>query len=597
MDNDQRPLTPDDELPPEYQAMPPDAYASEDDGPPPDYVPEPPAEYVAPPQQILPARSFQRKERAGKNASSAPQLSNREAPHSLEVERAVLAVLLQGERAAAIHTIREKLTHPLAFYVRDHRILYQVCLDLDDEASPVDAASVAERLQSLSFGVMVERLRKQQFLLEENQLDGMGRDRLRALYRQRDEDVAKNYEESALAAIGGFDTLVDIMGAYASAAGLASNAESIKDLYLKRQLIRRMSGLVDNAYRSPDKFKNLVELASADVLALSRNADGSSVHSMENVIEETLEAIAERQTNPEVGVQTGFQGLDNRLMSLRKGGLYVLAARPGVGKTSFALSVVDNVLQESSDHVLFFSLEVDRVDLVKKMLTGSARLDFAKIESGLLSPEETDALTAAAEELRGKKLDLMDVSDLTVQSLRSVVKRHQLEVGEDKLALVVIDYLQLLSASRPGQTEYEKVSEITRTLKVLAKELRIPVVALSQLNRESEKGGQPRPPKVSDLRGSGSVEQDADAVIFLHQESGRDDEQTRSEGRSLKIIVAKNRFGPTGESDVKFFPARQRFVEVPENEDGSTMGDEAPAHQRTSQLYDETPTDDENLFG
>ena len=233
------------------------------------------------------------------------------------------------------------------------------------------------------------------------------------------------------------------MEAYASAAGLVANADSIKDLYLKRQLIRRMSGLVDNAYRSPDKFKNLVELASADVLALSRNADGSSVHSMENVIEETLEAIAERQTNPEVGVQTGFQGLDNRLMSLRKGGLYVLAARPGVGKTSFALSVVDNVLQESSDHVLFF-LEVDRVDLVKKMLTGSARLDFAKIESGLLSPEETDALTAAADELRGKKLDLMDVSGPHGAESAFGGETAPTEVGEDKLALVVIDYLQLL---------------------------------------------------------------------------------------------------------------------------------------------------------
>ena len=171
----------------------------------------------------------------------ARSLSNREAPHSLEVERAVLAVLLQGERASAIHVVREKLTHPLAFYLRDHRILYQVCIDLDEEARPVDAASVAERLQSVSFGVMVERLRKQQYLLEADQLDGMGRDRLKALYRQRDEDVAKNYEESALAAIGGFDTLVDIMSAYASAAGLGANAESIKDLYLKRQLIRRMA--------------------------------------------------------------------------------------------------------------------------------------------------------------------------------------------------------------------------------------------------------------------------------------------------------------------------------------------------------------------
>ncbi|TVR46293.1 MAG: hypothetical protein EA402_02875 [Planctomycetota bacterium] len=519
----------------------------------------------------------------------------REPPHSIELERAVLSVLLQGEHAAAMHVVREKLPHPLGFFQRDHRIIYQICLDLDDEARRVDASSVAERLQNTTFGVLVERLRQQQALQEADQLDGMGRERLRSLYRYRDEDAAKQYEESSLAAIGGFDSLVAIMEAYASAAGLGSNADLIKDLYLKRQLIRRLGGLVDNAYRSPDPFRTLVEVASADVLALSRRADGSQIYSIDTVVDETLEAIGERQSNPNVGVQTGFSGLDERLMSLRPGGLYVLAARPGVGKTSFALSLVDNVLAANGDdHVLFFSLEVDRVDLVKKLLTGAARIDFAKIESGLLSPEETDALTAAADQMRQKKLDLMDVSDLTVQGLRSVIKRHQLEVG--KLALVVIDYLQLLSSSRPSQTEYEKVSEITRTLKVLAKELRIPVIALSQLNRESERGGQPRPPRVSDLRGSGSVEQDADAVIFLHQESGQDDDQTRAQGRSLKIIVAKNRFGPMGESDVRFFPARQRFVEVPTGEDGTSAADQPPAHQRSSVRYDTAPEDSENLF-
>lgn len=538
-------------------------------------------------------RSPRRRRSAADGAAST--ITVREPPHSNEVERAVLAVLLQGEHAAAMHVVREKLAHPLGFFHRDHRIIYQICLDLDDEARRVDATAIAERLQSTAFGVIVERLRQQQYLQEADQLDGMGRERLKSLYRYRDEDAAKNYEESTLAAIGGFDTLVDLMGAYSSAAGLGANAESIKDLYLKRQLIRRLGGVVDNAYRSPDPFKTLVEVASADVLALSRRADGSQIYSVETVVEETLTAIGERQANPDVGVQTGFVGLDNRLMSLRPGGLYVLAARPGVGKTSFALSMVDNVLASSEEHVLFFSLEVDRVDLVKKLLTGAARIDFAKIESGLLSPEETEALGAAADELRSKKLDLMDVSDLTVQGLRSVIKRHQLEVG-GRLALVVIDYLQLLSSSRPSQTEYEKVSEITRTLKVLAKELRLPVVALSQLNRESERGGQPRPPRVSDLRGSGSVEQDADAVIFLHQESGQDDDQTRQEGRSLKIIVAKNRFGPMGESDVRFFPARQRFVEVPTGEEGGSQ-DGAPAHVRTSARYDDQPSDEENLFG
>lgn len=518
----------------------------------------------------------------------------REPPHSLELERAVLAVLLLGEQAAAMHIVREKLTHPLTFFLRDHRLIYMVCLDLDDEARRVDATSVAERLQNLAFGVAVERMRNQQALQEADQLDGMGRERLRSLYRYRDEDAANNYDESTLAAVGGFAALSELMGSYSSSAGLGANADGIKDLYLKRQLIRRLGGIVDRSYRSPQRFNELVELASADVLALSRRAEGSQIYSVNDVVEETLIAIGERQANPDTGVQTGFRGLDERIMSLRPGGLYVLAARPGVGKTSFALSLVDNVLAAADDHVLFFSLEVDRVDLVKKMLTGAARIDFSKIESGMLSPEETEALTAAADQLRSKKLDLMDVSDLTVQGMRSVVKRHQLEVDQ-RLALVVIDYLQLLSSSRPNQTEYEKVSEITRTLKVMAKELRVPIIALSQLNRESERGGTPRAPRVSDLRGSGSVEQDADAVIFLHQENAGDDEETRHEGRKLKIIIAKNRFGPVGDSDVRFFPGRQRFIEVATGEDGETV-EHQPPHVRSSQRYEENPDDSEDLF-
>jgi replicative DNA helicase len=184
----------------------------------------------------------------------------------------------------------------------------------------------------------------------------------------------------------------------------------------------------------------------------------------------------------------------------------VLAARPGVGKTSLALKIVANIAghETAPQGVLFFSLEVDRKDLVKKLLSAAAGIDFRKLETGALEPDEMERLAEAAKSFKGWQLDLMDVSDLTIQSLRSVVRRRVLETNGN-LKLVVLDYLQLLNSARSDANEYEKVSEISRVLKVMARELRIPVMALSQMSRDSEKGhgAAPREPRLSDLRGSG----------------------------------------------------------------------------------------------
>ena len=286
--------------------------------------------------------------------------------------------------------------------------------------------------------------------------------------------------------------------------------------------------------------------------------------------------------------------LGKKLMALRPGGLYVLAARPGAGKTSFALSLVSHIAGQADNPtgVLFFSLEVDRVDLVKKLLSARANLDFRAIETGLLEPHQQELLIGASQELKSWNLDLMDVSDLNVLALRSIVKRRMLETN-GQLKMIVLDYLQLLNGSRPDLSEYEKVSEISRVLKVLAREMRIPVVALSQMSRDSEKGvnSAPREPRLSDLRGSGTIEQDADAVIFIHRVDQGDEAR-----RHMKIVIAKNRFGPTGHTNMHFFPATMRFEQAaedyhaPDDEDG---GPQRPArHDRLQSL----PSEGEDVF-
>jgi replicative DNA helicase len=490
--------------------------------------------------------------------------AQRDPPNNVELERAILAMLLDGRHAMSMHKVRAQIEHPLAFFQRDHRIVYLACLELDDAGHRVDGQAVAELLSRYDFKAVLERLRQQQLLLDSEQLDSLGRDRLRALYRRGKEDEAAGYADSALAAIGGFNAVTDLAAAFAPAAGLERNVALLWDYYLKRRMIERLQTLCDKAYRTPETFSKLLDEGGQSILDLGRFNKVATVHAIAGVVDETLDDIEEHRANPLTGVKTGIAEVDEKLMSLRPGGLYVLAARPGVGKTSFALKIVAHVAGHAEERqgVLFFSLEVDRKDLVKKLLSAEAGIDFKALETGALEPHENERLAEAAQSFKTWQLDLMDVSDLTVQTLRSVVKRRMLET-HGQLKLVVLDYLQLLSSARPDASEYEKVSDISRVLKVMARELRLPVLALSQMSRDSEKGvsSTPREPRLSDLRGSGSIEQDADAVIFMHRADSGDGSRA-DEVRKIKIIVAKNRFGPTGQTAMDFHPAKMRFTQA-----------------------------------
>jgi replicative DNA helicase len=545
-----------------------------------------------------------------KRAAKAPPretVSLRELPFNVDLERAILAVLLDGRHVMAMSNVRQVVEHPLAFYQRDHRIIYLACLELDDAGQRVDAQSVAELLSRYDFKAVMERLRQQQLLFDSDQLDGLGRDRLRAFYHRTAEDETKVYEDSALAAIGGFNSVSDLTLAFAPAASIQRNVTLLWDYYCKRRFILSITALADKAYRTPDTFQKLVDEGGQAMLALGRQNKSTSIHDITSVVNETIEDLANQQENPETGVKTGIDDLDRSLMSLRPGGLYILAARPGVGKTSLALKIVANIAghPDHANGVLFFSLEVDRKDLVKKLLCAEAGVDFKSLEPGtVMEPHEMDRVLETGKRFKSWDLALMDVSDLTVHALRSVVKRRMLETNGG-LKLVVIDYLQLLSSAKPDATEYEKVSEISRVLKVLARELRIPVMALSQMSRDSEKGAGTgsREPRLSDLRGSGSIEQDADAVLFIHRVD-QDEGPKEDPCRRIKVIVAKNRFGPIGFATMHFFPAKMRFeqaaFEDALGDDDDDDGSNAPAqreYQKTRKERSErAPSDEEDLF-
>ncbi len=531
---------------------------------------------------------------SGRRAPRATVAKPRDLPHSPELEKSILGCLLAGDQPTAIHEVRQVAEHPLHFYGRDHRIIYVACLEIDDTGHRIDAAAACELLSRYPFQTMMDRLKQAQILFDSDQLDALDKARLRTLWRREAGEEAADPADSALMAIGGANTVFDLVG-QGSWAGLKRNAVLLRDAYLKRRMIRRMSALVDRAYLTPDTFTKLIDEGSQAMLELGRHGQTSTVHSIQDTTQATLEKILENHQNPETGITTGIPDIDEKLIALRPGGLYILAARPGVGKTSLALKIAANIAarMEGDGGILFFSLEVDRVDLLKKMLSAESTVPFGDIDRGSVTSEQWELVQAAASRFSTWNFDLMDVSDLTVHGLRAVVRRRKLET-QDKLKLVVIDYLQLLNSQRPDASEYEKVSEITRVLKVLARDLRIPVMALSQMSRDSEKGvsNLPREPRLSDLRGSGSIEQDADSVLFIHRvDGGEEATPGQLERRRIKLIIAKNRFGPTGQAHLDFYPANMRFVQ--------SAGDEPPAdiedNERKARAT-QPPRDEEDMF-
>ncbi len=529
-----------------------------------------------------------------------PRQPTREPPHNADLERSVLAVVLAGSQAVAIQKIRPHVPHPLMFWSRDHRLVWLACLELDDAGHLPDAPAVAELLSRLRFDAALDRLRQAQLMAEADELDRAGKDKLRRLWAWEDKDHTTVEGESALAALGGSQAVYALADAPGSFNALERNSQLLRDYYLKRRLIGRLSAIVDQTHVTPAGFSELVTDAGKIILDLGRLDNTSAVHDMSTVADETMVAIHQRMNEPDSGVRTGMADIDDKLMSLRPGGLYILAARPGVGKTSLALRIVQGVVSspETAQRVLFFSLEVDRRDLVKKLIAAYGKLPFKDLDMGTLPEDMFGRLEETIKIVKQWPMEMMDVADLTVLQLRAVVKRRQIESG-GQLKLIVIDYLQLLQGSSREQEEYAKISEISRVLKNLSRECSVPVLALSQMSRDSEKGAAPREPRLSDLRGSGSIEQDADAVMFIHRVD-TEDREGEDAYRTIKIKLAKNRFGPTGDTLMHFYPAKLSFEqaapEADEDDDVGGTGRVAGAKASRGARLKQVPAGGEDLF-
>ncbi|AQT67332.1 Replicative DNA helicase [Anaerohalosphaera lusitana] len=367
----------------------------------------------------------------------------------------------------------------------------------------------------------------------------------------RDELKKKNKLEE----IGGVDYLVKVAESVPSAANFEYYAEIVHEKALLRQLIHASKEIMDKAFEEGEVAEKL-NYAEKRVFEVTEKRMTGAALPMKNLLAEAFELIEAREGQRITGLPTGYWELDDLLCGMQHGEMSIIAARPSMGKTSFAMNVAEHIAADNNTPLVMFSLEMGKHQLVERMLCGRARVDAQKVRRGTLSTEETAILTETASELFEAPIFIDDTPGLT--PLEMLGKCRRLKAQHD-IQAVFIDYLQLMSLGGRVESRQQEVSTISRQLKSLARELDVPVVVLSQLNRAAE-GRDGHRPRMSDLRDSGSIEQDADVIMLLHREDyyHRGDPEWE-ENNTAEIIVAKQRNGPTDTVKLTFNGQYTRF--------------------------------------
>jgi replicative DNA helicase len=486
--------------------------------------------------QTRPARAY------AQESLPAPALSGRVPPHDLDAEGAVLsAILLERE---ALDKVLEILK-PEHFYSEANRRVFEAAVELSIPGTPIDIVSVA----------------------------GWLRDRDR------------------LGQVGGSAYLAQLVDTVPSVAHIDTYARMVKEKWRVRQLIATCQRVAAEGYGDVGEVQSFIDGAEQSVYDIARTPESTSVQPIEPIIRGVFEQLSRLEQRGEriTGIATGFERLDAKTAGLHDGELTVIASRPGMGKTSLVLNMAVNVaaphrievagddlgLEEGASEareapgmgVAVFSLEMPREQLASRMVCAEARVDVGRMRQGHLQDRDWNNLTQAAASLYKLPIWIDDSPALSVLELRAKVRRLQAEynrVGADgmlerRIGLVVVDYMQLMRASRPVQNREQEISEISRGLKGLSKELHVPVIALSQLNRAVEtRGTKDKRPQLSDLRESGAIEQDADNIIFIYRDDYYDREGATNKGVA-ELILAKQRNGPTGRVKVRFDAQYTRF--------------------------------------
>ena len=443
---------------------------------------------------------------------SAELSSDRLPPQSREAEKSVLGSVLRDNQVLSelLQIIRAD-----NFYFDAHQKIFQLILDLYNEGKPVDLVILHEGLKA----------------------------------RKHLEDV------------GGVAYLTELWDFAPTAANAEYYAHIVRDKALVRNLIHTSTELLRDAYDGVTGADELLGQAERKILEIAEKGTTGETHSLDKTLIETFNRIDDRASKAHLsvtGIGTGYVDLDNMTAGLHANELVIIAARPSVGKTAFALNVVRHVIVEERVPVFFVSLEMSRLELAERLLCCQGRVDSHRLRKGTLNSDEITKLMEAGDTLRGNaqsgwvKLFIDDSPAQTM--LRISANARRLKLRHD-IKLVVIDYLQLIEPENRRDPRQEQVAQISRRLKFLAKELQMPVIALAQVNRASE-DRQDHKPRLSDLRESGSIEQDADTAMLLHRPGKFDGGQ---EDNVLEIIIAKQRNGPTGEITLAYLKQYMKY--------------------------------------
>ncbi len=459
-----------------------------------------------------------KKARRRKPAASADALkTDRLPPHAPEAEQGVLGCILLSPNDCLGQCIEKLKAGPEVFYDLRHQTIYTALVEMYDQREPIDVITVQQRL-------------KDRQLLEQ---------------------------------IGGIPYLNALQDAVPSAANVTYYAEIVQEKYLLRKLIHACSDVVGKVYEFEGEVDVLMDEVERDILQISESrVQGGAVAAKQLVNKAigTIENYFSRQGSLG-GLSTGFADLDKMTDGLHGGEMIIVAARPSMGKTSLAMNIAEHIAMNEKVPVGVFSLEMTAESLVLRTLCSNARVNLRNIREGFMSESDFPKLTTSAGRLSNAPLFIDDTPGLSILQMRARARRMWQQHG---IKLFVVDYLQLLhSTSRRAQeNRQQEISEISSGIKALAKELNVPVIVLSQLNRELEKD-KSRKPRLSDLRESGAIEQDADLVGLLYKPSAGDDEDApmpeEHDGVPVNLLIAKQRNGPTGDVNLTFLKSYTRF--------------------------------------
>ncbi len=452
-------------------------------------------------------------------AVTKPKITNQPSlhtvpPQDLEAEESLLSAVMLDN--STLYDILEKLT-PEDFYRTAHQKIFEGIVALFQKNEPIDLVTLTNQLK----------------------------------------------ERGDLEAIGGATFLAKLVDTAPLAVNAPHYASIIHNKSSLRQLIHQANTITKRCYEDRGDVDDVIDFAEKAVFEISGNQSRQSFYPLSALILQNIDALEERQGNKALitGVPTGYSRLDNLTSGLQKSDLIILAARPSMGKTALALNIARNVAVDANIPVAVFSIEMSREQLSMRLLCSEARIDSSRLRSGFFSREDWVNLTSAAEVLSEAPIYIDDSPDISAMAIRA--KARRLKMDKD-IGLIIIDYLQLMRSSASAERRDLEISEMSRSLKALAKELNLPVMALSQLNRKLEERHDKRP-QLSDLRESGALEQDADVVCFIYRDEVYNRDENNPNKGTAELLLKKQRNGPTGDIKLAFLNTYTRFENLAED--------------------------------